>query len=55
MVALFVIFIVIGIAGANVINDKAGDYDFITPLLSLGWLLLFVALAIGLLIGKLVF
>ena len=55
MVILFIVLIVIGVAGGMLISERAGDYDFITPLLGLGWTLLFVVLAIGILIGKAMF
>jgi hypothetical protein len=52
---ILIILVVIGIIGFMIIADKAGDYDFFTPFLALGFALVFIVLAIGLALGKWVF
>jgi hypothetical protein len=52
---IIVALIIIGIIGASIINSFAGDYDFVTPFLSIIFALAFIAVAIGLVIGRYVF
>jgi hypothetical protein len=52
---ILIILVIIGIIGFVVIADKAGDYDFFTPLFALGFAIIFIVLAIGLALGKWVF
>ncbi|WP_147536077.1 hypothetical protein [Bacillus marasmi] len=53
--SLLLLLIIVGLLGFVFISDKAGDYDFFTPLLALGFALIFIVLAIGLALGKWVF
>lgn len=50
-----IILVIVGIIGFAVIADKAGDYDFFTPMLALLFAMLFIMLAIGLTLGKWLF
>lgn len=52
---IVLILIVIGVIGFYVISSFAGDYDFVTGFLAIGFALVFIVLAIGLLIGKYLF
>jgi hypothetical protein len=45
----------VGLVGFYIIASFAGDYDFFTPFIALGWGLVFIILAVGLVIGKYVF
>ncbi len=47
--------VIVGFVGAGIIMERSGDYDFVTPFIGLGWLLAFIVLAVGLVIGKLAF
>lgn len=52
---ILIILIAVGVVGFLAIMSRAKDYDFITPMLALGFALFFIVLAVGLVIGKLVF
>ena len=52
---ILVILIAVGVIGFSVITGKAGDYDFFTPMLAVGFAMFFVVLAIGLALGRWIF
>jgi predicted tellurium resistance membrane protein TerC len=52
---ILVLLVVVGIIGFCVIIDRAGDWDFVTPMIAIVWAAIFIVLAIGLALGKWVF
>lgn len=52
---ILITLIVIGIVGCEIIMRYSGDYDFVTPLLAVGFAGAFILLSVGLALGKYVF